>query len=1367
MTIGAYTGSRNVAYGLALSGRTAALNGAESTLGPTVAIVPVQVKLQHSMVVEDILKERAIALRQLQTHPALQYGITRIRTVNEAAQLASGFQTLLSIYPPLSVSSGSDDLQYEHTEEPHEPFSLCLICSIISGEIIVKAMFDPNVLCEIQLSRVLRQFEYYLQALMKAESQTKLERLLPLNPSDRSEILQWNNAVPETVERCLHELFSAQAQRQPAAMAVDASDGSATYAELDKMSSRLAHELRRRGVSTERPIAFIFEKSIWTIVAVLAIMKAGGVCVPINRSDPHARKAALISGANIKTILVSSKELENSIELAPDVLVVAAASISELPDINASPHDNGTGSPGDLAYIIFTSGSTGDPKGVMLEHRCLASTLSAIARRHGWREPGCRILQFAAHVWDVSMGDIFGALLFGGCLCIPSEEVRATSLIEFIQSNKVNWACLTPTVRRTISPEDVPGLQYLLCGGEPIGSEASKTWGRALCLTNAWGTCEVSILATAVELTPDSRYPESIGMPLNCAIWIINPENSNELTPIGAVGELVVEGPGVARGYLNDTVKTKATFIPQPPWAPRREKKVTRFYRTGDLARYNADGSICFIGRRDNQVKLRGQRFELGELENVLGGCGEVRDVFTTTLICEGRTELVSVICLTDPQLQGQRVLQDVSPELTVEVLCAVRDHVRSRLPSYMVPTIWLAVEQMPRTASTKLDRAAISEWLKKKNLSSPRAALGKRMTVALATPATAEEILLQSVWSSVLVIPREGIGRESSFVQLGGDSILAMQAASRCHKLGLRIAATALLGSEPLATIAESALPIESAADVPVPLRASSLDDIPDSLNTRLSQLSLSNAHFCKENLESIATATDVQAVMFAVGQSGVKGYKAFIGNFRLEFTPTFNTARLRMACEQVVQHHPILRTVFLQHGSVLYQVVLKVPPTETVVERDQSTQANMFCNGTSLARFHLFSDGQLCHHLHLEIHHALYDAVSLGLVFRDLDAAYMGKPLSDGPHFHSWLWNVEALDGVAPRKFWTEALTGSSMTHIASPPVGPTRGCIADAEIRMRVPLQNIKSPLGRPSSVMKAAWALVLSHALGMNDVVFGEVSANRYLTTQGIDQVRGPCINFLPVRVRLKQAMTLASLITQIQDHAMASLPHQHIGFRSIVKDCTNWPRWTRFSTTLVYQSHGFIGDSLKIGGSDGTLVSDGQAGDSTDLMIIATPGSEYLEIKFIFSPETLSSEQIRWISQSLATILHAIPFILEQSLAQIGNSLRSSLGSYVVPLTPSSELPNGHLETPSENARKTVLQAWKEVELLQADQSEDRSMFCYGADVVTALLLSEYYRSCGYDIITEDIVQRPSRLNQALLVDLKTKSLQTQLNSNEI
>ncbi|RYP73399.1 hypothetical protein DL771_003667 [Monosporascus sp. 5C6A] len=1363
LTASTYTGNESVAFGLVLSGRTSASAAAETTLGPTIAVVPVQVNLKHDTTAEGILKDRAAARRQLQTHSALQYGLTRIRTVSDAAQIASGFQTLLNIRPRWYDPKESSEVTYDDMDEPHGAFALALSCDLDDTTVSLRAVSDPAVLCEPQLGRVLHQFEHFLQLMVELPRQTKLGQMPRLNPRDLAEIVRRNSTVAGsvTVEKCVHELFRAQAQEQLTALAVDAHDGSASYGELDELSDRLAQELRRRGVSTASPVAFIFEKSIWTVVSLLGILKAGGACVPIAASDPPARKAAIISKADAKIVLTSSAEYAGSVSFAPDVLKVSAESVPGLPEVTSS-FKGGTSSPESLAYILFTSGSTGLPKGVMLEHRNLASSLKYLIQRFGWQR-GSRMLQFASHVWDTSTGEIFGALLSGGCLCIPSDEARESNLAGYIESCDVNCAWLTPTVLRTLTPDDVPGLRSLLSVGEAVSAEASKTWGRALRFFNGWGPCEASILSTVAELTPDSPYPESIGTPINCAIWIVNRKNPNELAPIGAMGEILIDGPGVARGYLKDDAKTKASFIKPPPWAPRKGN-VRRLYLTGDLARYNADGSICFVGRQDSQVKIRGQRLELGEVESVLASCGDARDVLTTTRICDGRTELVAVVCLADPLLPREAILQDLADEYTEVVaqsLRAIRDYARSRLPSYMVPTIWLAVEKMPRTTSAKLDRVSINQWLKTRNLSSARAALDAAMAVTLTPPCTAEEKLLQSIWSSVLSIPEEKIGRESCFSQLGGDSILAIQAVGQCLKRGLRITTASLLRSMSLAAIAESSSVIGSMVDEVV--APSNGDDrvtertaaILSHLKTHVPSPSPSDRHLRSENIDAIVPATDGQAAMIAVGETGGRGYYI---DFMLDFRHYLDVTRLRKACEQVIQHHAIMRTVFVRYGPALYQVILKALPQKMVIEETGDfTPTTSFREGAALTCFHLISDGQNCQRLCLEIHHALYDAVSLGLIFHDLDAAYTGKPLSDGPDFHSWVSHVETLDESSPRKFWKEVLRDASMPFFVPPVPGAIRGQPLDEQIQIRVPLRNMKTSFGTPSSTVKAAWSLLISIALGTKDVVFGEVSANRFLTFMGIDQVRGPCVNLVPVRARLDPTMTLASLVTQIQDLSTAGMPYHHLGTGSIIKNCTSWPSWARFSTAIVYQNHGSLHQAYKIGDADGALSNHGKLGDSTDIHIITTPVSEELEIELRYCSLTIPAEQINWIAQALAKILDLFPSGLQKTLTQIDTSLRSAVGPYVVPLnytTSSSGLLNRNPLSPSAEARQTVSQAWREFELVSRDQNEDRSMWDCGANVLTTLLLSEYYRDCGYDISPEDIVRNPSRLMQAWLADLQ-------------
>ncbi|KAF4990913.1 hypothetical protein FDECE_14205 [Fusarium decemcellulare] len=1373
LTASVYTGNDSNAFGLIFSGRNSACSAAETTLGPTIAIVPVQVKLEKNTTVEEILKARATARRQLQRDPSLQYGVPKIRTVSEAARVASGFQTVLNIRPRWYDPKESSEVTYDEMKEPGEPFALVINCDLEDNGVSVQALVDLKVIPEQQLRRILNQFEHFLRSLTEATPNTKLQDIRRLSGADISEIMDWNSALLNRVDEgdCIHELFRAQARQRPEYTAVEAWDGTVTYRELDDMSDRLAHELRQRGVSAGSLVAFIFEKSLWTVVALLGIMKAGGACVPISTADPPARKAAIISSAGITMIVTSSAEYESSAQLSTNVMEVSPSTIAGLSD-GLGPLDKETYDASALAFVVYTSGSTGTPKGVMLQHNNLVAALTAFIQRLEWK-PRTRMLQFASYVWDAHIGETFGALLSGGCLCIPSEEDRKSRLVHCFNSGRIDCAWLTPTVIRTLSPEEVPNLKMLWSIGEPIASDAARTWGKSLRLINGWGPCEGSIISAIAELTPESPYPEAIGTPLNNALWIVNPKNTNELLPIGSVGEILIDGTCVARGYLKDEIKTKASFIKPPSWAPcpKPKDKERRLYRTGDLAKYNPDGSIVFIGRQDTQVKIRGQRLELGEIESVLSSCSEIRDAMTTTKIVDGRTHLIAIVTLTDARLPREGLLREVPSEyrdIVVQHLQAIGQQARSSLSSYMVPTVWLAVEKMPRVESAKLDRVAISQWLKdKERLSSVRAAMAMLMNKPLEPPQTTEELLLQSVWASVLDIPTNHIGRESSFIALGGDSILAMQAAAQCLRQRLATTTAVLLQNTSLAAIAEAAVKLKGEAGYTALSKSGSQNgQVPSpAILSHLSTLKI--PYLRNDNVEAAVPCTDGQLTMLAVSETGRRGYCI---DFELYCNSSLDTKRLRNACEQVIKRHGILRTVFVQHDQDFYQVALKDLPPTTII--DEVAQAHVsgaisFRQGVPLGCFHLMSDGRGgCQSLRLEIHHALYDAISLGLIFRDLDAAYRGNILPDRVDFHTWISHTGSLDMSQSREFWKKVLQESSMPYLVPVPVGAIRGHPLDKQVELRVPLKAMTAiPTATPSSLVKAAWSLLLSRALGIRDVVFGEVVANRSLPIPGIDQVQGPCVNMVPVRSHLNPSMTLAELVARIHDLHTDGMPHHHLGTRSIIQECTTWPSWTRFSTAIVYQNHASLGKTVKIGDNDCALSVHGLLGDSTDIHLIATPDPDRdeLEVALRYSSLTFPAEQINWIAQAFEGILHLMPSALQQTVNQVETALDGILdSSYVIPATPqkfdplSSGTAAQQERTAPEEAQETVSQVWSKLRLLPRSrmEGEDCLMWDCGADIVTTLLLSEQYRALGYNISPMDVINNPTKSMQAIITGTK-------------
>lgn len=788
LTVHAYTRDMDIAFGVVYSGRSSAPQGLETTLGPTLTTIPIQVSLKERMEVKDLLKAVAQQRRELQSNPAMQYGLKEIRACSEAALAASKFTTVLNmIFDQDATPAGEGIFKFDYTDCASSPYGLMLILNLNSYHVDFEALHQTSVISNEGMQRLAKQFEHTLQWLIDAPAGTSIDSLPTLNPEDRKEIFEWNSiSLPPVIEATLSDLFTKQACSDPDALAVKAGDGVFTFAELDNMSDLVARGLIEEGLSSEDAVALIFEKSAWTIVAILAILKAGGACVPIDPDHPKERKQHIIKVTDAKMVLTSSKQYQRTTELFSNVLVVD----DELRSDPRTPRRafSQRAAPNHAAYILFTSGSTGLPKGVVLEHRSLATSLMKLKDRMGM-VPGLRVLQFASYIWDISLMEVFGSLLSGSCLCIPSEETRRSNLAAFVNSHNVDWMILTPTVLRTLSPDDVPNVCTVACAGEPVDPEAYLHWGKGRRFFNAWGPTEAAVANSVAELHVRSQHPESIGTAANCAIWIVDP-STLDLLPIGAVGEILIQGPSVARGYLGQT--SASAFISPPSWAPTqggRRSIRRRFYRTGDLAKYNSDGSLCYLGRNDRQVKLRGQRFELGEVESVLAGSGLTRSVVVTihggsppradgnATACADvkRKQLVAVIALLRAELPSEGVLQGIEGahgHVAVQDLQAIQSYAGARLPHFMMPSIWLIAQQLPRTSTDKLDRTRIQNWIEERQDLVQKANASSPDTAELEVPVTENEKVLQHVWASVLGISHERIGRQSGFLELGGDSI-------------------------------------------------------------------------------------------------------------------------------------------------------------------------------------------------------------------------------------------------------------------------------------------------------------------------------------------------------------------------------------------------------------------------------------------------------------------------------------------------------------------------------------------------------------------------------------------------------------------
>ncbi|KAL8362610.1 hypothetical protein RB601_008121 [Gaeumannomyces tritici] len=680
---------------------------------------------------------------------------------------------------------------------------LQLIFIIRADGVSLRTRFDAEALGRRALARILAQLDHSLRLLTEAAPDTRLDALPLLHPDAAAEIARWNDAArtasPRPPAALLHSLFEQQVRERPHAVAVSSSSSSSaterggggaeslTYSALDGRASRLAGELRRRfGVRRGSRVGVLLGPSVWAAVAVLGILKAGAAYVPVvdvregdDEQERGRNVSSYLAAAGVKLSLASTSGDAKSLGTVQRVLPLKGGQIpggvvllGEL----ASPLGVSNGgeddyeetrveegiTPDDPACIIPTSGITGPAKAVELTHGNLSRTLAALAQRLDWG-PDCRMLQSAPLATGASVIETLAALCFGGCLCagptVRSED-DVSRLSAFITSSEANWAILHPHILSCLSPDMVPCLGSVLATGDGVTDETRQRWsapGRRFFV--GWGATEASVLSTVAEArneadkadggstpaTPGSNT--GIGQPIGCAVWIVNPSNTDELAPLGGVGELLVEGAGLAAAhcYVNDggVRATKPNFIPAPRWAAAAAapqvngdaKALPRFFfRTGDLGQYDLESaaaapSIHLVGRSDNCVAVVGaaQRgrstAHLEQIEAAASESGLVREVAVVSRIAAGRTALVAVVALAaggqppshggDDAVVPQRTLFPVPGDVAGQRLEAVREYASSRLPAEQLPSAWLAVERLPRTVSHKIDRAALKKWLK------------------------------------------------------------------------------------------------------------------------------------------------------------------------------------------------------------------------------------------------------------------------------------------------------------------------------------------------------------------------------------------------------------------------------------------------------------------------------------------------------------------------------------------------------------------------------------------------------------------------------------------------------------------------------
>ena len=974
-------------------------------------------------------------------------------------------------------------------------------------------------------------------------------------------IWSWNEFVPETYNICLHDRISQKAQSMPDKVAISSWDGDLTYDQVDKYSSHVTYLLQQAGVQPDTFVPICFEKSKWTIIAVLATMKIGATFVLMDPTLPLARLQSMVTQTQATVMLASEIQRElapliigNGTHMIIDVGTFDSAGSLQFPTylpIVASST---------LMYLIFTSGSTGTPKGVKISHQAYASSAVPRSKAVGYTE-NSRVLDFASYAFDVSIDSMLLTLSNGGCLCIPSDEDRLSDINGAMRKMKVNYAGLTPSVARVLDLEVIKALDALGLGGEAASARDIARWGEHTRIVIGYGPCECTIGCSVNSDAATGRDYSTIGPGNGAVLWLTDPNNHNSLVPVGAVGEILVEGPIVGQGYLNDPEKTTTAFIHDPTWLLSGHRGCPGrggcLYKTGDLGRYDPAGSgeIVFVGRKDTQIKLRGQRIELEEIESHLktklpSQVGVVAEVILPEA-SGGHPTLVVFIALLDSKRQKNQVLETTKlPTDLEDRLSDAHTYLQTAIPRYMIPTAYITVSDIPSLISGKTDRKQLRNFGKTINL---QAINGEEKLMSDKTNTrqlTEIESSLQGAWAVALNISQDSIQIDSNFFAIGGDSLTSMKLVSISRLKGLGLTVSKIF-MNPL---------LESMSKVVEVLNPSAQEELPPfSLTPKpITACRMEASHACNidwESIEDIYPSTPTQESLFTFSHRSQESYIAQ----RIATIPSNITLESwQLAWEKVVAETPILRTRLVQ---LVDPTPLQVVVKESInwkyssnlhdyLEEDRSDKMNF---GQSLARYAIITlpdDGSSF--MIWTVHHVLYDGWSEPLILSNIKKALQNESINISTPMKDFIQYLGSVDNAATRTYWDDELHGAvgpQFPHLPSRDFLATPSSVLDISVNLPQPITAF---LFTPATVIRAAWALVASQYTGSSDVVFGETLTGRDVALAGVETLIGPLIATIPMRIRIDRKCTVQTYLEYVSGIVHSRIDHQHFGMQNIRK-----------------------------------------------------------------------------------------------------------------------------------------------------------------------------------------------------------------------
>jgi len=1119
--------SNDIVFGTVVSGRNPKIKGIDKIVGLFINTIPLRINFSHKETVNNLIKKIDTAIKERN-----EFSDTPLVDIKQYGEIGTKDEFISSIVSienyPLNINNQKENIitleKYSIIENTNFNMSLGIA---INDSIELNFSYNEAIISK----NIVDKFGYYFENILKeivVNDDLETRKIKMLTREEKNKLIcEFNNNVmniPSNIT--IHELFEKRANEEPDNIAVIYKNERITYRELNEKSNSLARVLRGKSVRQNSIVGIMVEPSIEMIIAIIGIHKAGGAYLPIDPDCPNERIEFMLKDSKSK-ILLSQSKFRNKITCEIEIV--------ELDNVEIYKRDKGNliniATENDLAYLIYTSGTTGNPKGVLIKHKNVVNLTYGLIRDVylGYGE-NLNVALISPYVFDASVKQIFSALLFNHTLVIAPKEIKANAdlLIEFYNKNFVDISDGTPIhINELLNTSDTDkmslSVKHFIVGGDVFKIKLAKKFydkfkSKNIKFTNIYGPTECCVDSIAYHFDKErisclKSLP--IGKPLaNVAIYILG--KSLELLPIGAIGEIYIGGSGVGKGYIHNERLTEESFIDNPF---RYNEKM---YKTGDYANWTEDGNIMFRGRVDHQVKIRGNRIELAEIENRLleykkgksKNCVVIKEAVVLDNEYENGDKYLCAYIVADE-------------EFTVLEL---KRYLSQMLPQYMIPSYYIQVDEMPITVNGKINRKELiknQEYIK----------IGSEYIL----PQNKIEEILLEIWANIL--ERDDISINDNFFDLGGHSLKVTALISKIHKeLDVKIPIKEIFNSPTIEGLAKY---IESSVKNVYEMISAMQER--EYYNVSFSQKRL----YMLQQFESESTAYNMPIAF--------------------EIEGALNIERLENAFEQLIDKHEILRTYFeILNDEIVQKIASKVDFHISYSENFSNSLEDLMStfirpfdlNTPLLLRAEIVKIGSNKHILMFDMHHIISDGVSTRILIKELITCYEGKALGrlkiQYKDYAAWQNNLLGSNQMKKQeRYWLNKLKGE--LPVLNIPTDNERAVVQSFEgnaINFKIDnnltekIINIAQKTGCTNyMVLLSAINILLSKYCEQEDIIIGTSISGR--KNVELNDLIGMFVNTIVMRNNVTGDKTYREFLYEVKQNTLEAYENQDYPFDKLI------------------------------------------------------------------------------------------------------------------------------------------------------------------------------------------------------------------------